>query len=223
MNDTSVLARRAAADRASLSEQTYQQLRSMILEQELQPGAIITERRLAEAINISRTPLRAAINRLEGEGLLERLSNGSVVIRAITIDELLDILHVRRLLESEAAAMAAGHMAAAELAWLKTANEPFRTGQKVDFDAFWQVDDRFHDAIAQASGSALLSTLIMDLRRQARMCNLKRMPANFVHQGGEHAAVLNALAAGDGEAARTAMHTHLDNVRQRLISWLSRI
>lgn len=222
MNDESVMLRAATADRGSLSEQTYQQLRSMILEQELQPGDIITERRLAEAINISRTPLRAAINRLNGEGLIERLSNGSVVIRSITIDELLDILHVRRLLESEAAALAAGQIAAAELAWLKTANEPFRTGRTADFDAFWQVDDRFHDAIALASGSPLLSTLIMDLRRKARMCNLKRMPANFVQQGSEHTVVLDALATGDGEAARAAMHTHLDNVRQRLISWLSR-
>lgn len=222
MNEMSLPAREAVADRGSLSEQTYQQLRSMILEQELQPGDIITERRLADAINISRTPLRAAINRLNGEGLLERLSNGSVVIRSITIDELLDILHVRRLLESEAAALAAGQMAAVELAWLNTHNEPFRTARSAEFDAFWTLDDRFHDSIAQASGSPLLASLIMDLRRKARMCNLKRMPANFVQQGTEHAAVLAALEAGDAERARAAMHTHLDNVRQRLISWLSR-
>lgn len=222
MNEQGVLARGATADRGSLSEQTYQQLRSMILEKDLEPGDIITERRLAEAINISRTPLRAAINRLNGEGLLERLSNGSVVIRSISIDELLDILHVRRLLESEAAALAAGHMEPRELAWLKTANEPFHSGKTADFDAFWQVDDRFHDSIALASGSPLLSTLIMDLRRKARMCNLKRMPASFVQQGTEHAVVLAALEAGDAEPARAAMHAHLDNVRQRLISWLSR-
>jgi DNA-binding GntR family transcriptional regulator len=209
-------------ERSSISEQTYQQLRSMILEQELSPGAIVTERRLAEAISISRTPLRAALNRLNGEGLVERLSNGSVVIRAVTIDELLDILYVRRLLESEAAGLAAGNMAVAALETLALTNEAFSAGRSADFDAFWQLDDRFHDAIADACGRPFLAGLIQDLRRKARMCNLRRMPATFREQGQEHAAVLAAIAAGDASTARTAMAEHLDNVRRRLVSWLGR-
>jgi DNA-binding GntR family transcriptional regulator len=208
--------------RNSISEQTYQRLRSMILEQELGPGTIVTERRLAEAISISRTPLRAALNRLNGEGLVERLTNGSIVIRAVTIDELLDILFVRRLLESEAAGLAAGQMSATLLETLQHTNEAFRTGRSADFDSFWQLDDRFHDAVAEACGRPLLTRLIQDLRRQARMCNLRRMPPTFADQGAEHAAVLAAIAAGDAAAARTAMGEHLDNVRHRLVSWLSR-
>ena len=209
-------------ERSSISEQTYQQLRSMILEQELSPGTIVTERRLAEAISISRTPLRAALNRLNGEGLVERLTNGSVVIRAVTIDELLDILFVRRLLESEAAGLAADHMPAAVLETLEVTNEPFKTGQSADFDEFWQLDDRFHDAIADACGRPFLGSLIQDLRRKARMCNLRRMPATFREQGVEHAAVIAAIRAGNAATARTAMAEHLDNVRRRLVSWLSR-
>lgn len=88
-------------DRVSISEQAYQHLRSLIIEQVLEPGTIVAERRLAEQLNASRTPLRAAIGRLEGERLVERLSNGSLIIRQISTDELLDILLVRRLLEAE--------------------------------------------------------------------------------------------------------------------------
>jgi DNA-binding GntR family transcriptional regulator len=83
-----------APARASISEQAYQHLRSLIIEGELAPGAVVAERRLAEAMRASRTPLRAAINRLEGEGLVERQVNGSIVIHSVSIDELLTILFV---------------------------------------------------------------------------------------------------------------------------------
>jgi len=211
----------AAPERASLSEQTYQRLRSMILERELKPGDVITERRLAQAIDISRTPLRAAINRLNGEGLLERLSNGSVVICSVSLDEYIDILHVRRLLEGDAAREAARRMDPAVLASLRERNEPFRAGLSADFDAFWRLDDFFHDAIAEACGRPLMTDMIKSLRRKARMCNLSRMPATFRDQASEHAAVLDAIDAGDGEAAQAAMLAHVDETRRRLIAWIT--
>lgn len=211
----------AEGERSSLSEQTYQRLRSMILEGELKPGEIITERRLAQAIDISRTPLRAAINRLNGEGLVERLSNGSVVIRQVSIDEFLDILHIRRLLEGDAAREAAQHMDRAILDCLAVRNEPFRIGLSADFDAFWRLDDSFHDAIADACARPLMGGMIKSLRRQARMCNLSRMPATFQDQASEHTAVLAAIAAGDCARAEAAMHHHVDETRRRLIAWIT--
>lgn len=209
------------AERGSLSEQTYQRLRSMILERELTPGEIITERRLAQAIDISRTPLRAAINRLNGEGLVERLSNGSVVIRQVSLDEFMDILHIRRLLEGDAASEAVRHMDRATLDCLMARNEPFRVGLSADFDAFWRLDDSFHDAIADACGRPMMAGMIKTLRRQARMCNLSRMPATFREQASEHTAVLTAIAEGDGPRARAAMHHHVDETRRRLIAWIT--
>jgi len=209
-------------ERTSLSEQTYQHLRSMILEQELAPGTIVTERRLAEAINISRTPLRTAISRLEGEGLVERLANSSVVIRTFSIDELLEILSIRRLLEPEAAALAAGRMGARRIETLRAESLRFAAAPEAEFEAFWRHDDAFHGAIAEASGKPLLAGLIRDLRGKARMCHLRRMPGSFQAQGKEHLAVLDALAAGDAARARAALLTHLDEVRARLLTWLGR-
>ena len=207
-------------ERTSVSEQTYQQLRSMILGRELAPGTIVTERRLAEAINISRTPLRSAINRLEGERLVERLANSSVVIRTVSIDELLEILFIRRLLESEAAGFAAGQLGAAQLERLRRESELFAATPEADFEVFWRHDDSFHDAVAEAAGKPLLAALIKDLRGKARMCYLRRMPKSFQAQGREHIALLDVLAAGDAARAKTAMAAHLDAVRNRLLAWL---
>lgn len=209
-------------DRLSISEQAYQHLRSLIIEQVLAPGSIVAERRLAEQLNASRTPLRAAIARLEGEGLVERLSNGSLIIRQVSTDELLDILLVRRLLEAEAAAIAARHIDRKEVAAMLVETRALVSDPEQEFEAFWRYDDRFHEMIAAGTGKPLLTNLIMDLRNKARMCNLLRMQKNFQEQASEHLAVLEALSAADSSGAREAMFTHLDQVRKRLVNWLTK-
>jgi DNA-binding GntR family transcriptional regulator len=210
----------ARSERTSVSEQTYQQLRSMILSRELAPGTIITERRLAEAINISRTPLRAAISRLEGEGLIERVASSSVSIRSISIDELLEILVIRKLLESEAAGLAAGRLEPALLDRLRRESEGFVAAAEADFEAYWRHDDALHNAIAEAAGRPLLAAFIRDLRGKGRMSQVLRMPRSFQTQAREHIAVLEALAVGDAARARGAMGEHLDAVRERVLGWL---
>lgn len=91
-----------------------------------------------------------------------------------------------------------------------------------EFEEFWRYDDRFHEMIASGTQKPLLAKMIVDLRNKARMCNLLRMQRNFQEQASEHMAVLNALAARDGAAAREAMFTHLDHVRSRLVHWLTK-
>lgn len=210
-----------AAEKPNVSEKAYQRLRSMILEHELAPGSVVGERRLADTLEASRTPLRSAIVRLEGEGLVERLDNGSLVIREVSVEELLEILSVRRLLETEAAGLCARRVPKAEIDPLIAESRTFASGESVDFDIYWQADDRFHEAIAWGSGKPVLARLIVNLRSQARMCHVTRMPTIFAEQGSEHLAVLSAIAQKDAAGSRRAMRAHLDNVRRRLLRWLS--
>jgi DNA-binding GntR family transcriptional regulator len=210
------------SDRPNVSERTYQDLRGRIVDGVLPPGTVLTERRMAALLGVSRTPLRGALSRLEGEGLVERLANGAVVIRRFSIDDLLQILTVRRALEAEAAALATGRISPALLGELAEEARVFASGASADFERFWRHDDRLHDVVTEAAGQPLLAGLVDDMRRKGRMCHAPRMPASFVDQGREHLAVLEALAGDDPDLSRRRMQAHMDAVRGRLVAWLTR-
>lgn len=207
-------------DQTKISEQAYQYLRSLILARELGPGDVFTERKLAEQIKASRTPLRAAINRLVGEGLVSRLSNGSIVIRQVAIEELMEILVIRRLLEGEAAAQAAHRSSPGSVDAMLEKSRKIVADPSLEFDPFWEYDDEFHLFIADASGKPMLAQYIRNLRDKARMAHVVRMEKNFEQQAREHIAVLQAVADKKPDEARQAMADHIDRVRERFMRWL---
>ncbi|MCC2613687.1 GntR family transcriptional regulator [Neorhizobium sp. Rsf11] len=207
-------------DQTKLSEQAYQYLRSLILARELGPGDVFTERKLAEQINVSRTPLRAAINRLVGEGLVSRLSSGSIVIRQVAVEELMEILVIRRLLEGEAAAQAAHRSTPGSVDVMLEKSRAVAADPGLDFDPFWEYDDEFHLFVADASGKPMLAQYIRNLRDKARMAHVVRMEKNFEQQALEHIAVLQAIADKKPDEAREAMSGHIDRVRERFMRWL---
>ena len=98
-----------------LGNQIYDALVTLILSRELKQGEEIRERALALRLNVSRTPLREAMHRLEGERVLERNSNNRLYVRLVSTQEIMEILYVRRMLESDAAARSAGRIPADKL------------------------------------------------------------------------------------------------------------
>jgi DNA-binding GntR family transcriptional regulator len=208
------------SDDISISEKAYQYLRSMIIDRKIDTNTAFTERALADKLQASRTPLRAAISRLEGEGLVERVAGGAIVVREIKVEELAEILLVRILLEGEAAALCATRAPAGPVAEFIAESERYLGDGDIDFDTFWAYDDRFHQFIASHSGKPLLAKLIGNLRDMARMCHVTRMEHSFVNQAAEHIEVLRQIQAGSPEGARAAMVTHITRVRERLMRWL---
>ena len=206
----------------TLSESTYQILSSMIFSRKLPGGKVIEERPLSEELNISRTPLRYALSRLHGEGMLERLSNGLYMVPVPTIEEYMDLVQLRRILEGAAAALAAGRMDPTKLGDLRVRFESMMAQDDVDVAGHFLIDDDLHMAIAEASGNAALHRTIDSVRRQVRMCNVKRYPGRFKETCAEHLAILDAIGAGDAEGARAALDEHLDKVWEGFVSNLSK-
>jgi DNA-binding GntR family transcriptional regulator len=209
------------AESKKLSVIAYGALLDMILRGVMAPGELVTERQIASRLGMSRTPVREAVRRLEGEGTLERQRGGALVVRPYSMEEFLHALAVRRLLEGEAARLAAGKISADQLAAARERIERLRREGLADTA---RQDDRdFHVAIAHASGNPVLATAIGDLRKRTAMFRLGRLPERRDRVCDEHLAIVEALERGDGEAARAAMQAHIDNVRSHLLQRLTAI
>ncbi|PYE24058.1 GntR family transcriptional regulator [Rhizobium sp. PP-F2F-G20b] len=210
------------ADKETLTQQIYRDLKQRILEGRFSSEDMLTERTLALESGISRTPLRAAISRLEKEDVISRLPNGALMVREVTVEQLLEIVQIRRLLEGAAAAKAATHAITPALLASRDAMRAYADGGDIAFDRFWLDDDAFHDAVAHAAGLPLLATMLTEMRGIARRCTITRTHDRFDQQAREHLDVIDAIATKDEAAARAAMERHFDSVRARFLAWLSR-
>jgi DNA-binding GntR family transcriptional regulator len=211
-----------AERRSSVSDRTYEELLGRILSRQLAPGEIIEEGKLAQSFKVSRTPLRDAVSRLRGEGMVARRSDGATAVREMSVTEFLEVLQVRRCLESEAAALAAGRVPPAKINEMRRGLQAVLKKARAQKEEHWLLDDALHDLIADYSGNAVLAHIIRSLRRRARLCNIERVPGRLVSACEEHLDLLAALASGDPEHARDAMIRHLKNVRRHFLNTLDR-
>jgi DNA-binding GntR family transcriptional regulator len=206
--------------RANVGVAAYEQLRAMLLSGALAGGCIIQERRLAEELGISRTPIREALQRLEGEGLLQR-QDRFLRVTNVTVTEVMEILAVRLSLESEAARAACGRMPPALLRNIRARIKAMTNPGTVRDDAHWAVDDLVHLSIARQSGNGLLLRLVSDLRQKTRLFGLHRIPSRFGPGKIEHLAILDALEAGDAELAADRMRVHINHAREAILNALA--
>ncbi|MCJ8142854.1 GntR family transcriptional regulator [Ancylobacter sp. A5.8] len=209
-----------------LAHSAYRQLEDMIFSGKLRGGDVVIERRLAEMLNISRTPLRDALLMLEGEGLLKRRGARYLEVSEMTVPEFMQILNIRRLLEPEAARLCIGRIDPMLLADLRDRLRRLAaaTGENQpvsDPDESVLIDKLVHESIADASGNPLMSNIIRDLRRRTRIFDLGRMTDRVSAACQEHIDIVVAIEIGDPHAAAAAMARHIDNFKAAIIQHLS--
>ncbi|WP_110684892.1 GntR family transcriptional regulator [Salinicola aestuarinus] len=209
----------------SLAGRAYQQLFEMIQLGKLPAGTLLQERNLAEALEISRTPVREALSRLEHEGFAIRVARGQLAVKAPSVHEYMEILRVRALLEGDSAAQAARRLPPEAVAVLEqqvTALLDTPAAARTS-EHMHRVDDALHNGIAEASDNRLLARMVADLRLKTRVFDLVQVPERFEPGCHEHLTILGCLRERDSEGARAAMETHIGNVRQSIISRLAHI
>jgi DNA-binding GntR family transcriptional regulator len=206
---------------SSLTEQVYEQLMDLLIRGELRPGDVITERRMAERLNASRTPIREALGRLEAEGLVYKQPNRGVTVKPFSTEAFIDILNVRKLLEAEAAYLAAGNIPQDEIDQIRTELSALAEKPRPTLSEIWAVDDLLHGKIAEAAGNALMVKMIRDLRRRIHVFNAFRNTIEPKFNAEENGILLDAIESGDRERARDAMVKHIDSVKHAIIERLA--
>jgi DNA-binding GntR family transcriptional regulator len=212
--------------RSVLSDTTYETIKRLIMDDRLAPGARISMESLARELDVSPTPVREALARLDAEGLVvKRPLAGYTVSPQLDLAAFEDLFRMRMLLEPEAARLAAGRSVdLAELTDLteRMANVPAGEGYAAYRDQV-ALDARFHDAIATASGSPLLREAISRLRAHMHLYRLYWRSGIATTTATEHDRIIAALAVGDPDAVAEAMYAHLRTSHDRLIQFTAQL
>lgn len=193
----------------TLAEKAYRAIADLVRRRELRSGEPLVELDLAEMLGVSRTPLRQAMQRLEGEGLLTKGANRSYMVRPVDLKEYLQSLRVREFLEPEAAVLAIGNVAADHLAEVRTHVARVRDVQPYDMLEHWRSDDEVHNLFIRACGNDVLTGILVSLRGTTQLFEIERLAERLEPDSREHEAILDALEAGDRKAVRKATSAHI--------------
>ncbi|HET6296538.1 MAG TPA: GntR family transcriptional regulator [Kribbella sp.] len=201
--------------RQMLADDVYEAIKTMLMDHAIQPGARISIDGLARDFQVSSTPVREALARLESEGLADKEPlKGYRATPLLTLEEFDDLYRFRQLLEPWAARRAAEQIDDAGrsllTAELSTAVEPTSVDY-AGYKALTAHDNRFHSLIARLSGSEQVR-----LAFERTHCHLHIFRLHYDRGTGpevlvEHRQLVEAIASGDPATAEKAMTQHLTN------------
>ncbi|GAA0487332.1 GntR family transcriptional regulator [Streptomyces stramineus] len=198
------------------AERVYTHIKEGVLHRRYEGGTLLTEGDLADAVGVSRTPVREALLRLEAEGLIKLYPKKGALVLAVSAQEIADVVETRLLVEKYAAAKAvpASRQLIARLEELL--DDMSRAAAAGDLAAVSVSDRAFHAEIVRSAGNQILSRLYDQLRdRQLRMgvAVMHAHPDRIAKNHAEHTEILQALRAGDAPAAVAVIDQHVSWVR----------
>ncbi len=198
------------------------ELRDDILSGQFAPGDRLLEIQLAEQYNCGRAAVRSALVALTTEGLVEREENRGATVRRISITEAIQITQARSVLESLIAAQAAREATNEDHAELRVIIEQMRTAVGNDEgNDYSKLNALLHRRLREMSGHEIAAELVANLRNRAahHQYRLAVMPGRSADSLEQHAAIVDAVVAGDEAAAALAMTAHLESVIEVLHRW----
>jgi DNA-binding GntR family transcriptional regulator len=196
----------------ALYEEVAELLRQRIFARELEPGSWIDELRIAEALGISRTPLREALKVLAAEGLVTMKVRRGAYVTEVNEKDLRDVYHLLALLESDAARVVAQRGTDEHMAQIQQLHQDLENAAQ-DRDRFFQVNEAFHSLLLQIADNRWRDQMVADLRK---VMKLNRHNSLFkegrIEQSlAEHRAIVDALLARQPELAAERMSAHFTN------------
>jgi DNA-binding GntR family transcriptional regulator len=190
----------------------YAVLRAGIIRRLLPPGTPLAEADLAEALGVSRTPIRSAVQSLLEEGLLETGAKRQVSVRRLDASERREIMLLREALERVAVVEAAATLDDDEIDELRLLLlKQRRAASEPDIERFMDLDDQFHLAIARGARFPLLVRFLGQIRARVRLTGVHALGQSDRLDAvlDEHEAIIAALDAHDGERSQEALTRHL--------------
>jgi DNA-binding GntR family transcriptional regulator len=206
--------------RPRLATEAYREIRAAINDGRLAPGSLVIEAEVAQTLQISRTPVRQALRRLEVEGFMERDGRGRLLVHGLSATEIRELFGVRMVLESYGARLAVSRISDDELRRLEELLlEDVDASERGDAADLAESNHRLHELIMEASRNRALIQLVRDLR--VRVYGLAAFAVGRMehrrHFLDDHTRLVRLLREGDEEQVATLMHDHLELAMNALL------
>lgn len=203
----------------TLKDKAYSELKTRILNGELKPGEMLSERILVDMLHMSRTPIRAAMERLAAEGLLNYTPNKGIVVSELSIGRAANVYDLRTALEVHIVTKLSDRQ------WIQSEKRRVEDNlalqeeyaAQLEFDKFTTKDAEFHRTLAQIYGNLEMLYVIERIQDQIYQIAMQvlRKDRNRVYVSyADHRAIYDAILKHDGPAAAAKMTDHLMLGRQ---------
>lgn len=216
------LVMRSMPPRQVLGDEVYSRLRSMIMDSSIAPGTRINIEDVARQLDVSPTPVRESLARLESDGLVDKLPlKGYRTTELLDRDEVRELYELRLLLEPNAAARAAQRITpegAAELrAEIATCHVSRDDAEYESYQDLSSHDVRIHDLILALAGNETIRQAYARTHCHLHTFRLAYAGTFGNHTIEEHTAVTDAIIAGDAATAESTMRAHIESSRDRIL------
>ena len=208
---------------SSLLDMAYDEIKRRITICAFRPGDYLNEAEISTMLGIGRTPVHQAIDRLMVEGLVQVMPRKGIIVKPVSLDEVLQTIEVRLLNESYCVRLAADRASAAEMdeltSILARAQNELATR---DGERLMRLDREFHGVLAQSARNPVLTELLGRLHdRSLRFWILSlNTPGHHLSVQEQHLAILAAIRDRDPDGAEQAMRAHIEAVRRNLLQTL---
>jgi DNA-binding GntR family transcriptional regulator len=206
----------------TFAARTESRLRDMILGGSMDPGERLNEVAIAQALGISRGPLREAIQRLVGEGLVTVIPHRGSFVRSFERSEVEELYDLRTALEMYVVRLVVKRATDAQVAALSAMVTEAGAALEESSDAAYPADRDFHSLLIEVAGNAILGKAAVEAQRQitlARRASASK-PARAREALDEHTALMAAIVRRDEDEAAAQMRLHLDHARRSAVEAL---
>lgn len=197
----------------SLKEQAYLRLRDLVLSGEMAEIPFLSERKLAQRLGMSNTPVRSAVERLEQEGILTIGPQKGIAVRELTDREIRDHYEIREAVEVLVVRKLAGRLTTDQLSELRANVDAMEARLEAgEMHEFITLDGDYHLLLAACAGNADVEQLLLRLRNRIfRVITrvIQHVPHRLRPSVDEHRRIIDLLERGDADGAAAVMSDHL--------------
>ncbi len=218
------VAAKERAPKTALHTQAYEQIKHEIITLRFRPGEYLNEAQVSKLLKIGRTPVHQALNRLMLEGMVEVIPRKGVIVKAVSLNDILEMIDVRIINESYCARLAAARAGESDIAEMeRILDEAEKTATDSDTDRQMLLDRDFHNALSRAAGNAVLTDFVRTLHDSSlRFWFISlRDPVHHIAVKEQHRAILEAIKRSSPDAASNAVRNHIESFRSHIMQHLA--